>query len=156
MWVPAWKTMAGGIRCLRLYEVSEIPCKSMAVFWHFFYCPGKGILGNKEYFVGYHTLYGMEPKWYYSFFCGEEGNQAVLNIQGMFAQHRPKRSVDMRSRHLVSTERTLRKSISCKAAAWAKPKDFRDERIRVPVIRISGWINKNLRKGEKRVVSSDL
>ncbi|OLA59923.1 MAG: hypothetical protein BHW48_08735 [Roseburia sp. CAG:10041_57] len=58
----------------------------------------------------------------------------------------------MRSRHMVSAECTSRKSISCKAAAWAKPKDFRDECIRVPVIRISGWINKNLRKGEKRKV----
>lgn len=76
MWVPAWETMVGGVRCLRLYEVSEIPCKSMAVFWHLFYCPGKGIPDNKKYFVGYHTLYGMEPKWNHSFFCSEEGNQA--------------------------------------------------------------------------------
>lgn len=72
MWVPAWETMSGGIRCLRLYEVLEIPCKSMAVFWHFFYCPGKGIPDNKKYFVGYHTLYGMEPKWYCSFFCAKQ------------------------------------------------------------------------------------
>ena len=117
--------MTGGIRCLRLYEVSEIPCQNMAVFWHFFYCPGKGIPDDKKYFVGYHTLYGMEPKRNRSFFCGVEGNQAVLNIRGMFAQHRPKRSVDMRSRHLVSAECTSRKSLSCKAAAWAKSKDFR-------------------------------
>lgn len=68
VWIPAWEAMSGGIRCLRLYEVSEIPCKSMAVFWHFFYCPGKGIPDNKKYFVGYHTLYGMEPKWSHSFF----------------------------------------------------------------------------------------
>ena len=33
-----------------------------------FYCPGKGIPDNKKYFVGYHTLYGMEPKWSHSFF----------------------------------------------------------------------------------------
>lgn len=78
MWVPAWENMAGGIRCLRLYEVSEIPCKSMAVFWHFFYCPGKGIPDNKKYFVGYHTLYGMEPKWYCSFFVRSNEPSAML------------------------------------------------------------------------------
>ena len=56
----------GSIRCLGLYEVSEIPCRSMAVFWHFFIV--RSIMDDKKYFVGYHTLYGMEPKWNHSFF----------------------------------------------------------------------------------------
>lgn len=76
MRVPAWETIAGGIRCLRLYEVSEIPCKSMAVFWHFF------IVRVKTYWIIRSNMWDTTRcmEWNRNgaipFFCSEEGNQA--------------------------------------------------------------------------------